>query len=251
MTDQELLKAILSMDADRQFREELRESIEAELDKPEAEQDRAKLADMTEAFFMVNRDLEAHDRMEQAQTQIRKRLRQRRLRTRLAAVCSLAVILLAANALTMHVMGVNLFAAGYVKLRGGSVVMLSSEPEDAERPQLRYVPEGFREIDADPPMDYCRFWQCYASGHKVISFSAVEAAEDKSEIRFVVPGVTGRNSRQQTVSGHAVTVMKEGEFFHAVFREGAMVYHLTTEHLDFDESQCVLESVLQAGITDP
>ena len=147
MTNEELCAAMREDRADREFLEELHEGLQAELQKPIAEQDHDRINDLMETIteltgqetLVQERAQAGIARMQQYSEQIRTP--RKMIRVQWLIPITAAVVLLTVNVLSYSVFGMNAFSAAVQITNGGIMIGYNAKDQDSEADMNQYMEE--------------------------------------------------------------------------------------------------------------
>jgi hypothetical protein len=267
MTDKELLQEI---QAEQELLLDARNRLQAEIDKPADMRDYDLIQELTAKITMLDGSEEwIQQRTEKGirlvQAEIWHHFRKKRIRM-VRILVSCACLLLCCNIGSYKVYGMDMFSAAYRLIKGSIVFDLTQQsdmPSETGNPYLEemqqicaehdmdillpsYIPDGFEpnpeifgqyhghENDANIIFNFKK-------GKKIINL----IAECYYDMKYYIPiGVASdeHHVSMQTINGTTVYIVKEDNQFSAVFLVGQTQYAMSTNGLDYDECQRVLNS---------
>ena len=273
MTDQELLHKILT-DDDSEILDELRQKLNAELEKPIADRDFDYIDDLAKTIDEItgedrntadiaDRGIKAiHDKLYHSFN----RKHTKRLRWWIPAAC--IILLLSSNIWSYSAYGMNAFSAVYQILNGGIKIDLHSqnpteiysgnlyademkkicEDNQIEAVIPEYIPEGFKPAagygDGKASSDNTRVVFYFSKSGKKLNLVVTDYLDtvDPPQIGFPTDNY---HVGEQVIQGKTVYVLKEDERYTAAFMIDHTQYLLYADHLDFDECQRILYSMFE------
>ena len=275
MNEQDLFKAMQSDDTDASLLAELRSKLNTELEKPEEELDIDAINEITLMIDQISgSEQRTKEQTERGIQKLNEKIRQQRrgrIRRRVTriAVCA-GIVLVITNVFSYSAYGMNSFSAAYQLMTGGIVIDFQkddSEPyygnqyldemqkacQEHEFDVMlpRYIPKDFSpteifgdyiENEVKQILDFY-----FANKKAVLNLSITKYADNQTPFPIGVPSDSHNISQQRfgDITVHISKEVKDHQYW-ALFQIGSYQYVLSTQNLDYDECQRVLESVFDA-----
>lgn len=264
--------------ADYQMYSELKEMLEAEIQKPYSERNYDLIDELTAAITSatvpesVYNESRQRGLQEQLQaTAARSNSRKHAFLRPLYAACACLVILLISNAFAIHVTGSNLlkltysiftdhFEFQYSSLDENSILQQINTSEDpygirAEcekygfSPMVpHYLPDGFELTvsECNPAEKKVSANFTYKNANGIISFHCTHynSPDLLDTWKTTIPS-DQHNISELEINGILVVISKEDEQYTASFTVGQTLYTIFTEKISYDESDRILRSTIQ------
>ena len=273
MTDKELFWRIQS-DDDSELLKNLWQKLNAELEKPVANQDFDYIDDLVKTIDEIaGKDKETAEIADRGisviKTELHKAIRKDRmkhLRWWIPAACLFLII--GTNVWTYTAFGMNAFSAAYQVLNEGINVDLNSRDlndvyvgnpyaddmrricaENGMDVQIpMYIPEGFQptelygDINCSPEKKRLLFY--FYKSNKKLDIVVTNYLNETVPPPIGIPTEQYEIS-EQLINNTLISVMKEDEQYTATFIIDKTQYIIYAEHLDYDECQKVLDSFFE------
>lgn len=244
--------------------EELEKQLDFELKKPSPDYD--LVDELTKAILEARgKTVKEIDVKPEIQAIRQRKIKRIRFPKWTVAVSAACVVLIGANVLSVSAWDMNIFSAIVEFTKGGMSVDLNQKQDIIELPISEgdpygikakcaeygispltpyYLPEGFELVDFyadinEAISDICFFYQ---KDEVKLNITYTKYA-DSENIPFVgIPSDT-YNLQETEINGQIMYILKEDKQFTATFLNGDIVYMVTSNKLNYDECQKVIESI--------
>lgn len=253
---------------------ELNKELEMELSKPERKRDVERICWLNEMIFQLNySDNEAvQNSLEASKNEMLNRIPERKphnfkrinKRVSVAAACVATVVVL--NAFSLKTVGQNVFLETY-KVGDEAIVITLEETDSDEIPHSSadpygmkakcaeygmrpltpsYIPEGFELIDfiADERSASTDIYFYYKKDDVILNFEFFMYYDSERIPPFGTSTET-YNMGEEDVIGLNMHILKEGDWFKALFLRDNIVYSIVAVDCEYDEFRKVIESLVQ------
>lgn len=262
-------KVLNDMNMKENMISDLQRELKEEMNKPSDKWDCEKINEITQTIHNLSCDNE-NEEINSGKENLLKKIKvtkkpRRKIYRTISAVAACLIVGIALNTISISVCGMNMFSAVYEITQGGIKIDLNKKEDVIELPTATddpygmkakcaeydiysltpsYIPEEFELVnlvdDKNEALTHLIFY--YKNKNVKLNFDFRQYNDAETIPPIGIPTDT-YNIEEQEINGHLMYILKEDNQFTATFRENNIVYVISTDGLNYDECQKVVESL--------